>query len=135
MLDSKYTFHHTGMAVDSIEETLVYYKQLFGEDKISQVFEVSSQGVNVCFVEVAPNCFLELVEAANEESSINRMRRKGVSYYHVAYKVSNIESCVAELENLNFKAMDYFHSEAFDNLRCIFLYTPDAQLIELIESN
>lgn len=135
MLDSKYIFHHTGMAVDSIEDTLQYYRVLFGEEKISSIYSIHSQGVNVCFVEVGPSSFLELVEAANDESSIHRMRRKGVSYYHVAYKVKDIVSCVEELEGLNFKAMSFFESEAFDNKRCIFLYTPDAQLIELIESN
>ncbi|MBU2019055.1 MAG: VOC family protein [Bacteroidetes bacterium] len=127
-------FHHTGLAVDSIEDSLDYYRKLFGSEKISKTYSISSQHVSVCFVEVGPNVFLELIEAKGDDSSIHRMRKKGVSYYHVAYLTKTIEETVSKLVELNFKPMEYFNSEAFDNKRCIFLFSPEAELIELIES-
>jgi methylmalonyl-CoA/ethylmalonyl-CoA epimerase len=126
-------FHHTGVAVSSIEETLPNYITLFGKEKVSEKYHVSSQGVNVCFIEVSPDVYIELIEPATEESSINRMTKKGISYYHVAYLTHNIEKTVSELVSLNYKEYEYFKSEAFKNKRCIFLHSPDAHLIELIE--
>lgn len=126
-------FHHTGIAVSSIDEVLPNYILLFGENKVSPKYNVSSQNVNVCFIEVGSNVFLELVEPASDDSSIHRLNKKGISYYHVAYLTSNIEETVADLINKNYKEYEYFKSEAFNNKRCIFLHSPDAHLIELIE--
>jgi hypothetical protein len=127
-------FHHTGIAVDSIVCSLVHYRKIFGSDKISEIFSIASQKVNVCFIEVAPGVYLELIEAMGDDSSIHRMRKKGISYYHVAYITKTIEETVSKLVELNFKPMEYFNSEAFENKRCIFLFSPEAELIELIEA-
>jgi 4-hydroxyphenylpyruvate dioxygenase-like putative hemolysin len=126
-------FHHTGIAVSSIEETLPNYIAIFGKENVSEKFHVSSQEVNVCFVEVSPEVYIELIESTTENSAINRMIKKGISYYHVAYLTKNIEETVSKLISLNYKEHSYFYSEAFKNKRCIFLHSPDAHLIELIE--
>lgn len=127
------TFHHTGIAVDAIDETAEHYAALFGKENISEKIHIASQQVNVCFVKTGENIYLELVEAASEGSPVTRMRKKGHTYYHTAYLAADIENTVAQMEALHYKPMDYFYSEAFGGKRCIFLYTPDAQLIELIE--
>lgn len=127
------TFHHTGIAVDSIDEALVSYRALVSADKISEIYIVSSQKVRVCFIETAPGVFLELVEPLTEESSIFRLRKKGISFYHIAFTTPVLEASVKQLEDASYKPMEYFHSEAFHGKRCIFLFSPDAHLIELIE--
>lgn len=129
----KLNFHHIGIAVSSIAESSENYKALFGEQCISKVYDISSQQVKVCFVDMGNGVFLELVEPTHEDSGIHRLRKKGITYYHTAYKVSDIEETVDELTNLHYKAFEYFNSEAFNGKRCIFLFSPDAHLIELIE--
>lgn len=126
-------FHHIGIAVDSIDDSVKNYIQLFGVDCISKKYEISSQMVNVCFVKVGEDTYLELIEANGEDSSIHRLRKKGHSYYHTAYKTKEIEKQVEKLNALNYKSLNYFYSEAFENKRCIFLFSPEAHLIELIE--
>jgi methylmalonyl-CoA/ethylmalonyl-CoA epimerase len=129
----KLNFHHIGIAVNSLTESRENYKALFGEKSISPVYNISSQQVKVCFVDMGNGSFLELVEPTTDESSIHRLRKKGITYYHTAYKVLDIEATVDELTVLNYKAFEYFNSEAFNGKRCIFLFSPDAHLIELIE--
>jgi hypothetical protein len=34
---------------------------------------------------------------------------------------------------MNYKTLDIFDSEAFEGKRCVFLFSPEAHLIELIE--
>lgn len=109
------------------------YKALFGPNCISEVFDISSQNVKVCFVDMGNNTFIELVEATSEDSGITRLKKKGFTYYHMAYLTADIEATVAELSTLHYKPMEFFHSEAFKGKRCIFLFSPDAHLIELIE--
>lgn len=129
----KLTFHHIGIAVNSIEEAVENYKNLFGAESISAVYPITSQLVNVCFVNMGNGSFIELVEATFEDSSIHRLRKKGYTYYHMAYLTPHIEQSVEELIALNYKAMEFFNSEAFAGKRCIFLFSPEAHLIELIE--
>lgn len=129
----KLTFHHIGIAVNSIEEAVENYKNLFGAESISAVYPITSQLVNVCFVNMGNGSFIELVEATSEDSSIHRLRKKGYTYYHMAYLTPHIEQSVEQLIALNYKAMEFFNSEAFAGKRCIFLFSPEAHLIELIE--
>jgi catechol 2,3-dioxygenase-like lactoylglutathione lyase family enzyme len=134
-LETQLVFHHTAVIVRSMKDARQEYALLFGTAAISDVVFIASQGVNVCFAKVGHDAFLELVESTSEESKIGKMARKMAGYYHVAYKVKDIERAVAELEALGFKLCgDYFFSEAFQNKRCIFLYSGEAHLMELIEA-
>ena len=126
-------FHHIGLVVESIETSAQHYSSLFGKDNISNKILIDSQKVNVCFVKIGPDSFIELVEPVEEDSQVYKLLKKRISYYHMGYKVNDIEGAVAKLEDLNYKPMHYFNSEAFDGKRCIFLFSPEAHLIELIE--
>ncbi len=126
-------FHHVGLLVENIKSSLLHYTGLFGVQNISNVYEITSQKVKICFVKVGDDIYIELVEPIGEESVVYKLLKKRISYYHVGYKVSNILVEVKKLEKLNYKAMDFFNSEAFDGKRCVFLFNPDAHLIELIE--
>jgi methylmalonyl-CoA/ethylmalonyl-CoA epimerase len=126
-------FHHVGLLVENLGFSIHHYSELFGERNISKIYKINSQKVNVCFVKVGDDTFIELVEPIGEDSVVSKLLKKRISYYHVGYKVSNILAEVKKLEKLNYKAMDFFNSEAFDGKRCVFLFNPDAHLIELIE--
>jgi catechol 2,3-dioxygenase-like lactoylglutathione lyase family enzyme len=133
-LGNRLTFHHTGVVVKSMKEARAQYVRMFGAAAVSEVIAVSSQGVEVCFVQVSPHACLELVASTDPNGKIARMAAKGASYYHTGYLTADIEATVAELLTLDCRAAgDYFCSEAFGGRRCIFLFTPQAHLVELIE--
>ncbi|MFN8296429.1 MAG: VOC family protein [Chitinophagales bacterium] len=127
------TFHHVGLLVDNIENSINHYSTIFEKNNISKVFSVQSQQVKVCFIKVGIESYIELVEPMHESSVVYKLLKKRVSYYHIGYKVKDIIAATDKLAGLNYKPMDLFHSEAFDGKRCIFLFTPEAHLIELIE--
>jgi methylmalonyl-CoA/ethylmalonyl-CoA epimerase len=128
-----FAFHHVGLLTEDINHSKSLYMELFGEGNVSDVITVKTQGVLVCFVKMADASYIELVQPVNDESIVFKMLKKRVSYYHLAYKVKDIETIVTTLEEMNYKAMGFFNSEAFDGKRCIFLFTPETHLIELIE--
>ena len=127
------TFHHVGLIVESIENSIAHYAKVFGEENISEIFTLKSQQIRECFVRNSSSTYIGLVEPLNEDSIVYNLLKKRISYYHIAYKVKDIQSMVGQLEKLNYKAIDFFSSEAFTNKKCIFLYTPDGHLVELIE--
>jgi methylmalonyl-CoA/ethylmalonyl-CoA epimerase len=128
-----FDFHHVGLVVESLEESSLQYSLLFGKNNISDIFYIASQKVNVCFVKIGNGAYLELVEPVGEDSITKKLLQKRVTYYHIGYKVADIDSAVLKLEQLNYKPLECFYSEAFQGKKCVFLFSPEAHLMELIE--
>ncbi|MBD0780017.1 VOC family protein [Maribacter sp. ANRC-HE7] len=126
-------FHHVGVLVTDIVSSLEHFSVVFGKESISEIYEVSTQKVKVCFVKNGENSFLELVQPLGDDSVVSKLLKKRITYYHVAYKVIDIRHSIHQLEELNYKSLDVFNSEAFEGKLCAFLFTPDGHLIELIE--
>jgi methylmalonyl-CoA/ethylmalonyl-CoA epimerase len=127
-------FHHTGILVENIEEAIGNYAEIFGESNVSQVYSIKSQNVKVCFIGMPNSVYVELVQPLSENSVVYKLLKKNMSYYHIGYTVADIEEEVEKLKVLNYKPLEYFNSEAFEGNRCIFLFSPDAHLIELIQA-
>jgi methylmalonyl-CoA/ethylmalonyl-CoA epimerase len=126
-------FHHIGILVGNIEGAIGNYAKIFGKSSISQIYEIESQNVKVCFIGIASSAYIELIQPLSENSVVSKLLRKNISYYHIGYEVVDIEKEVKKLIDLNYKPIEYFNSEAFDGRKCIFLFSPDAHLIELIQ--
>jgi methylmalonyl-CoA/ethylmalonyl-CoA epimerase len=127
------SFHHVGLLVECIENAVIQYSDLFGKSNVSGIITITSQRVKVCFVKISEASFIELVEPIDQKSVVYKLLKKRINYYHIGYKVADILSAVSRLEKLNYKPLNFFNSEAFEGKRCIFLFTPDAYLIELVE--
>jgi methylmalonyl-CoA epimerase len=129
----KLTFHHTGLIVESIESLRAHYTHIFGNNCLSEITEISSQQVRVCFVNMGNNTYIELIEPFDQTSSNTKKKKEG-GYYHMAYMVDDIEEAVTHLKAIHYKPLRYFNSEAFNGKRCIFLVCSGLPLIELIEA-
>ncbi len=126
-------FHHVGLLVDNIDTVSANYADLFGKSNVSTIQVILSQQVKVCFVKIAENSFIELVEPMSPDSKVYNLIKKKFTYYHMGYLVEDIIVEVDKLKKLNYKPLEFFNSEAFEGKKCIFLFSPDAHLIELIE--
>ena len=125
--------HHIGAIVDSIDDACKSYGLLHNKIFEANKIFMASQQVNVCFISIANDTLLELIEKAGENSAISRMQAKGFTFYHLGYKVQDFEKSLAELGEKNFKHLNTFYSEAFENKKCAFLFSPEMHLIEIIE--
>jgi catechol 2,3-dioxygenase-like lactoylglutathione lyase family enzyme len=122
--------HHVGCAVRDLTASLQHYKQLLGAPRRSPVFSVTSQGVEVCFVELGPNVYLELICGSAPGSVVDRYTKTG--FYHLCFSVENIASMVETL-GPQYRALPAFSSEAFGGRKCQFVVNPELHLIELVE--
>lgn len=127
------TFHHVGIATNSIEETSIYYLRA-GYEMSETIFD-SKQNVYISFL-MAPNSpRLELVAPVDDLSPVNNILKKvGVSAYHLCYEVDNIENSIIELKRKKFILVSRsVEAVAFNGRKVCFLYNTGTGLIELLE--
>lgn len=126
------TFHHVGCAVESIREARECYRLM--ARSMGEIIPISAQGVNICFVEIAPGFHVELVESQEGESVVARLLKKQITYYHLGFLTPRFEQAIESLTAEGYHQINTFRSEAFGMRRCAFLASPAAHLIELIEA-
>ena len=128
------TFHHVGCLVKDMEEARTYYGGLFA-GRLSRIFRVASQSVDVCFVETGPDAYLELVcPTPAGQARFTAFIKRQTAYYHIGYLTPDFEATLVRLRATGHTIIEDFHSEAFFGRRCAFLMSPLSHVIELIEA-
>ena len=126
-------FHHIGCLTRNIEETKRVYASGLGLTESSEVFYISNQQVKVCFIRNNSDSYIELVEPVGESPSLNRLLQNNNTFYHLGYYSPDIDQTLARLQSEGYFLVNKFHSEAFSNNLCAFLYSPEKHLIEIIQ--
>ncbi len=90
--------NHVGVATPSIEASVALYRDLLGATAIGTPFDLPTQGVRVCFVDL-PNTQIELIEPLGEESPIHGFLAKNPAggQHHVCFEVPDVRAAAAEL--------------------------------------
>ncbi len=123
--------HHVGCAVASIESSIQSYTTGLQFSRVSDVVEIASQQVRVCFIETAPDVYVELVEGLSDDSPVSNFLKRRQHYYHVCYSTPNVRQSAEYLESNKFRLLSVFASEAFNGAECAFLLNPETALVEL----
>jgi methylmalonyl-CoA/ethylmalonyl-CoA epimerase len=92
---TKPVLDHIGIAVDSLDEGVGFYRALGLE--LEGVEEVAEQGVKVGFLPLG-DTRIELLEATGPDSPIARhLERRGPGLHHICVRVSDIRAAMAGL--------------------------------------
>jgi methylmalonyl-CoA/ethylmalonyl-CoA epimerase len=88
--------NHVGVATPSIERSIAFYRDVMGATAIGAPFDLSAQGVKVCFVDT-PNTQIELIEPLDATSPIAGFLAKNPTggQHHLCYEVPDIAEAVA----------------------------------------
>jgi methylmalonyl-CoA/ethylmalonyl-CoA epimerase len=101
----KATIDHIGIAVESLERALAFYRDVLGLD-VSDVSEVPGDGVRAAFVPVGGPA-LELLEATDEQSPIARfVARRGPGLHHVTLTVDDLAGVLDRLKQQGVRLID-----------------------------
>jgi methylmalonyl-CoA/ethylmalonyl-CoA epimerase len=97
--------NHIGIAVNSIDETLPFYR-----DQLGMAFkgaeEVVEQKVRVAMLQVGESK-IELLEPTSPESPVAKfLEKNGPGIHHVAYEVENIEAAISHLKTEGARMID-----------------------------
>jgi len=94
-------FHHVGIAAESIEKTVALFVEA-GYSIKDTVFD-PKQNVRISFLQKEGNSLLELVEPADNNSSVgNIVKKVGVSAYHFCYEVDSLDYSIAQLRHMKY---------------------------------
>ena len=91
--------NHIGVATPSIEDSIVFWRDVMGATEIHKPFDMPTQGVKVCFVDT-PNCQIELIEPLDENSPIHGFLAANPlgGQHHLCFEVPDIHAAKAEFE-------------------------------------
>ncbi len=97
--------NHVGMATPSIDDSIVFYREVMGAALIREPFDMADQGVRVCFVETpghdgTAGTQIELLEPLGPDSPIATYLLKNPQggQHHLCYEVPDIEAAHAWFE-------------------------------------
>jgi methylmalonyl-CoA/ethylmalonyl-CoA epimerase len=93
--------NHVGVATPSIDDSIVFWRDIMGATRIHAPFDLPAQGVRVCFVDT-PNTQIELIEPLGADSPIHGFLAKNPQggQHHVAFEVPDIHAAKAAFEAL-----------------------------------
>ena len=126
-------FHHIGVAVFKIEDTVPYYIQ--AGYSISEIVIEPVQLVRVVYARKEGCPMIELLEPLNETSPIcSILRSRGVGAYHICYAVPDIQAAALEMKNSKFTPLAKpVPGHGLDDALTAFFYNKNVGLIQLVE--
>lgn len=128
---------HVGYAVASISDYVEsFVNPLLDPAGVSKVVEDPLQRVRIAFVTLASGERIELIEPLDDDSPVSKYladRRGGL--YHVCYATDSLEQTIDEFRRRRCMLFSGpTPAPAFDGRRVAFLFTPQRDIIELVES-
>ena len=125
---------HIGIAVNSLEEALPFYRDRLGMRMIKTEV-VEAQRVRVAFLSLGSET-IELIEGTDEQSSIRKfVAKRGEGIHHLCFQVVNLEESLKELKERGIRLIDENPRQGADGARVAFLHPASSHgvLIELKE--
>ncbi len=96
---------HIGIAVESLEEQIPYYRDLLGM-KFAGTELVEDQKLKVAFFEIG-DTRIELCEATSDDSPIAKfIAKKGQGIHHMAYAVDNCQMAIDKMDGAGLRLID-----------------------------
>lgn len=129
----EFRFHHIGVAVFNIVTTAKFYMDA-GYSRTDSILD-SLQDIRICFLTKVGMPMVELLEAVDSSSPVNRILKDvGVSPYHFCYVVPDMEDALRRLRKMRFVILSKpVEACALNNRRVCFVYNKNVGLIELLE--
>jgi catechol 2,3-dioxygenase-like lactoylglutathione lyase family enzyme len=131
-----FTFHHVGVAVRDLHDSMAVFKNLFGYKLVSGPFDDSIQNVSVCFLSRGQgDPLIELVAPLGPNSPIDLTLKKGGGTYHICYQVPDIKSAIEHLTGQgSFLLSGPVPAIAFEMREIAWLMTEADLLVELVQA-
>ena len=125
---------HVGIAVNSIDEALKFFRDTLGLE-VESVEEVADQKVKIAFLPVGET-HVELLEPTEPGSNVAKfLEKKGEGIHHLAFNVDDIDGTLAALKEKGAALIDSEPRIGGGNKRIAFLHPRGTHrvLMELCE--
>lgn len=125
---------HIGVAVNAIDESKNFWSDILGLD-ITGTETVEEQRVTTAFLPVGDS-EVELLESTSPDGPVAKyIEKKGQGIQHIAFRVENIDACLAELKEKGIKLIDQEPRKGAGGAKIAFLHPKATHgvLVELCE--
>jgi methylmalonyl-CoA/ethylmalonyl-CoA epimerase len=125
---------HIGIATNGIDEAASVYCGVLGLS-VAETEEVPAQKVRVAMLPLGESR-IELLEATSDDSPISKfLAKRGPGIHHVALRVQNIRTALADLKTKGFRLIDEEPRAGAGGCLVAFIHpsSTGGVLIELIE--
>ena len=129
------TIDHLGIAVKSLEKSLVFYRDILGLP-VEGPEEVATEGVRIAFLPLGESV-IELLEPMQPDSSVARfLAKRGEGIHHVCLRVARIEESLASLRRKGAEIIEPAPRIGAGGRRVAFIHprSTGGVLLELVES-
>jgi len=114
-------FHHVGVVVKSIEDSLAFLKNFGTTDGFSTIVVDDRQNVKLT-IGKWNDLTIELVEGIGEKNPVAGWLKRGVALYHLCFETDNFDRVVNELAKGDYILVSPpMSSRLFDEKRIAFL--------------
>lgn len=128
------TIDHVGIAVESIEEALPFYRTALGLVPVHSE-EVPDQKVRVAFLQAGQTA-LELLEPTSEDGAVAKfLKTRGPGLHHVAFAVNRLPDEMERLRKMELPPLEKSPRAGARGHQVCFLHPKHAYgvLVELVQ--
>ena len=134
------TIDHVGIAVESLERSIPFYRLTLGLEPVHRE-DVPSQSVRVAFLKAPGDCgraSVELLEPTGPEGAVsNFLKTRGPGLHHVAFAVERLSAEMERLSEEGFPALEKDPRDGARGHKVCFLHPREfgGVLVELVEAH
>ena len=127
--------HHVCIVVKDIQETLDFYKDVFGTPDV-EIENIADQGVRAALVQIGSSN-IEFIEPVDQSGSIAKfLERRGEGMHHICLEVENLKQKLGALTDKGLDLIDKTPRKGLvGNIAFIHPKSTRGVLIELIEQS
>ena len=130
----EFTMDHIGYLTDSIEATAEAFA-LLGYSRW-MIVDDDTQKTRICFLTKDNEPTIELVEPYEDNKTMQKMLKKGVSPYHTCYQVEDMDREYEKLIQNDWTALfKPVAAPAFDNRKICYFWNSEIGFIEIVNRN
>ena len=125
---------HIGYITDQLEETKKSFLQLGYVSESVVDFEAHKS--KVCFLRKEGETTVEIVEPYENNKSLRKLLKNGVTPYHLCYEVENINESISTLTGGGYISLsEPLPAPAFNGRLICYLWSREAGFIELVSGS
>lgn len=127
---------HLGIVVKSIEDGIVYWREVFKYNQMTDIVINSTENVRVVFLNKKNSVIIKLIEPMNNKSAVYAFAKKGGGLHHLCFRCDDIEKQIDTLKDKGLRVVvKPTPGEAFLNNNIAFLLGQNRLTIELIDTS
>jgi len=125
---------HIGYVTDDIAKTALSFRFLGFE--ADEIVDDDTQRTRICFLRKQDEIAIELVEPYEDNKTMQKMLKHGVSPYHTCYVVDDVIAAYEEMLDNDFVPLfKPVPAPAFGNRLICYFFKQEMGLIELVNRN